>query len=223
VQAPSALTAAADAYVRGGAPNTNEGASPFIRLQASGDNRGLVRFSQADLQALVGSGTVVSAKLRLTIADNGDNWGATGRTVDLHRLTAAWAEGNGFNDGAASPTRGTGSGTTWNCAVDGAINDQQATCSGATAWEMGKPNQPQLHPWAATPTATAVIANGQRGAVEWDVTADVRAFLTGGAGGAPVANHGWVLKKTEEGAPGQVSFASRESANDPVLVISFTR
>src|SRR5262245_31451953 len=53
---PTPIVASADTYVRSGAPNTNEGASTFMRLQASGDNRGLVRFDQSDIQSAVGSG-----------------------------------------------------------------------------------------------------------------------------------------------------------------------
>jgi len=188
-----------------------------MRLQASGDNRALVRFDQAAIQAFIGSGTLVSAKLRLTITDPGNNWGTSGRTVDVHRLIVDWAEGNGFTDGSPS-TRGTGSGATWNCAVDTNITNQQANCSGATAWEMGQPNQPQLHPWIQTATSTATITSNQTGVVEWDVTADVAAFHSGAA-----SNYGWIVKKTDESQAGQVEFGSKENAtssNRPVLVIT---
>lgn len=40
----TSLPAAADTYVRSGAADTNEGGAPFLRVRASGDNRGLVRF-----------------------------------------------------------------------------------------------------------------------------------------------------------------------------------
>src|SRR5262245_20186891 len=44
MQTSESIPALTDTYVRSGAPNTNEGASTFMRLQASGDNRALVRF-----------------------------------------------------------------------------------------------------------------------------------------------------------------------------------
>src|SRR6266496_3547521 len=208
-QAPAMSTAAsfdatADTYVRSGADNTNEGAATFMRLQASGDNRALVRFDQAAMQAFIDGGAVVSAKLRLTITNPGRNWGPSGRTVDAHRLIVDWAEGNGFTDGNPS-TRGTGSGATWNCAVDSDISNQQKDCSGATEWEMGQPNQPQLHPWVQTPTSTVTITSNQSGVVEWDVTADVAAFHSGSA-----SNFGWIIKKTDEGQAGQVEFGRSE-------------
>ena len=59
--------------------------------------------------------------------------------------------------------------------------------------------------------------NGLRGWVDYDVTADVAAFLTG------TPNYGWLLKKTAEGASGRVDYASREGAeaDRPKLVVVF--
>jgi hypothetical protein len=138
--------ASADTYLRSGAPDTNEGGSTFLCLRASGDNRALVRFDQAALVQAVGSGMLVSASLELDITDNGDNWGSSGRTISAFRLTSDWVEGNGFVDQGSPPDRDTGSGATWVCAVDSDISDQGKDCSGPTEWEMGKPNQPELHP-----------------------------------------------------------------------------
>ena len=84
----------------------------------------------------------------------------------------------------------------------------------AGAWEMGKPNQTTLHPWAATPTSSALITNGLIGRVEWDVTADIQDVLTSAAD-----NYGWIVKKANEGQPGRVDFASRESGHGPRLFI----
>ncbi|MGH9258724.1 MAG: DNRLRE domain-containing protein, partial [Acidimicrobiales bacterium] len=138
----------------------------------------------------------MAARLELTIAANADNWGSTGRTVDLHRLTQAWTE----------------TGATWNCADDTNPGNPVADCSGATAWAMDGPDP---RPYVATPTATRLITNGLRGVVTFDVTVDVRGLSTGG--GAP---HGWILKKTDEGASGQVEFGSRESGSPPRLVVT---
>jgi hypothetical protein len=140
------LAASADTYVRSGAPDTNEGSSSFLRVRASGGNRAVVRFDQAELLAAVGSGTLLSASLELDIVANSQNWGPSGRTVSAFRITSSWAEGNGFVDQGAPPDRGTGIGATWACALDLDISNQVKDCSGSSEWEMGKPSQPQLRP-----------------------------------------------------------------------------
>jgi len=212
----AAVTASADTFVRQGANDTNEGASTFLRLQSSGNNRALVRFDQAAIEDLVGGGTVLTATLEMTITFNANNWGSSGRTVDAHRLTSDWAEGNGFVDGNSPPNRGSGSGATWNCASDGDISDQGKDCSGSTEWEMAKPSQPELHPWVQVPTDTVTLYNDQSGVVAWDVTADVLDFLSGSE-----SNYGWIVRKTQEGQAGHVEFGSKESAAGPRLIISW--
>ena len=209
------LTAAGDTYLRSGAPDTNEGDSSFLRLRASGDNRALVRFDQSALQAAVGSQTLVSATLELDISENGNNWGSSGRTVSVYRLTADWAEGEGFVDQGSPPDRGTGSGATWACAIDSDISDQGKDCSGTTEWEMGQPSQAELHPWVEQATSSVLITNGLSGTVSFDVTADVQAFLAGS-----VPNDGWIVKKELEGPSGLVQFASRETGSGPRLVVT---
>lgn len=205
------LLSLADTYVRSGQPNHNQGGDQFMQVRSSGDNRGLARFDQAAIALAVGSGSVLSAKLRLTITDNGNNWGSSGRTVDIHRLLTEWAEGNGTEN-----DRGTGSGATWGCATDSNIQNQAKDCSANTEWEMGQPNNPSVHPWAETATATQTITNGQSGVVEYDVTADILAFLNG-----DFENYGWIVKKTDEGQNGQVNFGTRESSFAPELVIVY--
>ena len=95
------LNAAADSYLRGASPDTNEGASSFLRIESTGPDRALVRFDQATIASTVGAGTLQSASLELFIEVNDNNWG-TGSEVDVHRVTTDWTE----------------SGVTWNCAVD---------------------------------------------------------------------------------------------------------
>jgi hypothetical protein len=197
--------------VRSGQNDSNSGGWQFLRLQSSGSNRSLVRFNQASMQDYIGSGTVLSATLRLTIVENGNNWGASGRTIDAHRLLTDWAEGNGTEG-----ERGSGMGATWDCASDSQISNLAKDCSGSNEWEMGQPNNPSVHPWLETPSATRVITNGQSGTVDFDVTADVQAFMNGTS-----SNFGWLLKKTNEGQNGMVSFGSRENI-PPHLVITFT-
>lgn len=215
---PSAdVPASADTYLRRGNPNTNEGASTFLRVRATGDNRALIRFDEAAIQDAIGAETLLTATLRLTIVETPSSWGPNGRTVDLHRMLQDWAEGNGFTSGAlpGQRTRGEGAGATWNCAIDADIANFQPNCDGETAWEMNE-NQPN-NPWDPTPSATTTIVNNQSGVVEFDVTADVMAFLSG-----EPANFGWLIRKTEENQSGNVTFGSREGGNTaPVLVLTF--
>jgi hypothetical protein len=187
------LLGSADTYLRSGNPNQNQGSETILRVRPDGDRRALIQFDQAALAAAVGSGTVTSARLELTIAENFDNWGATGRTVDLHRLTQTWTE----------------LGATWNCGDDLAPGNPVPDCP-TTAWTMSGLG---VRPWLTPPTATMTITTGLRGVVSFDVTADVQAFL----GGQP--NYGWLLKRTEEGPSGAIDFAARESGTPPRLVL----
>lgn len=205
------FNASADTYVKSGNDNRNQGAGAFMRLQSSGDNRSLVKFDQSTMQAQIGNKQVLSAKLRVTITDNGNNWGTTGRPIDIHRLIVDWAEGNGTEN-----DRGTGSGATWNCATDSFIQNQAKDCSGTTEWQMGQPNNPSVHPWVETATATQTITNNQTGVVEFDVTGDVSNFLN-----STNQNYGWIIKKTQEGQNGQVSFGTKESSSGPQLVVTY--
>ena len=192
----SALGAAADTYLRQGTPNQNQGTESVLKLQASGKNRGLLWCDPATIRGAVGADSLASARLELTIALNADNWGSSGRTIDLHRLTQAWRE----------------LGATWNCADDTDPTNSVADCSGETAWAM---DGPEPRPWVATPTATQVITNGLTGVVALNVTADVADLLLGSG-----VLHGWILKKTDEGASGRVDFGSRESDSPPRLVLT---
>lgn len=212
LQTPQPVTetfnSAGDTYIRNGEQNRNLGAGLFMKLQSSGSNRSIVKFDQATLQSTIGSHQVLSAKLRLNITDNGNNWGATGRTIDVHRLLSDWVEGNGTEN-----NRGTGSGVTWNCAIDSNIVNQNDDCSGQTAWNM---NNTSLWPFASAVTATTTIINNQSGAVEFDVTSDVQSFMSGSN-----QNYGWIIKKTNEGQAGQVSFGTKESTSVPQLVVTY--
>jgi alpha-tubulin suppressor-like RCC1 family protein len=191
------LTPSADTYLREGAPNQNQGTETSLRLQNSGNNRALLMWDPTAISQAIGAGTLTAARIELTISDNGDNWGTSGQTIDLHRMTRAWTE----------------TGATWNCAEDANLINHRPDCEGATAWEMGNPES--AHPWVPTPTATQTIHNRQSGVVTLDVTADVAGIVTGGG-----AQHGWILKKTNEGANGRVEFGSRESASGSRLVLT---
>ena len=200
------FSAEKDSFLRQGTPNRNEGANEIMQLRANGNNRALVEFNQTDIENTIGTGTLENATLRLYIEDNFDGWGASGRTIDAHRITENWAEGNAANLGMSIP--GTGDGVTWKCAVDTDISDQNKDC--ATEWGGGN--------FDGTATDTITITNGQEGAyVEFDVTADVQDFLDG-----TEQNHGWIIKKTLEGQSGRLQFTSSEGiTNNPELVIFF--
>ena len=185
------LIADADSFLRSGANNTNEGASERLRIQSSGHNRALVQF---DLSSISTAG-LQSATLVLNLAENSNNWGSSGRLVDVHPLLEDWTEGNGHNAVMVSgvPTfRGSGQGVTWHCASDADISNQQSNC--ASLWNGGA--------FASATAAGVLHTNGLLGEVSWDVTTDVMAG----------ANFGWLIKKREEGQPGQVRYFSREGA-----------
>lgn len=187
------LLATHDSYLRAGSDDTNEGANPRMRIANDGNNRAIVRF---DLDGVC-LANLSRATLVLTIAENSNNWGTTGRTVDAHRILETWTEGNGVNSDLVSgpgPTtyRGDGAGATWHCADDTDIYDQSPDCT--TQWNGGN---------FSAATATSVLhTNGLLGEVSWDVTQDV---LNG-------AQYGWLVRKTNEGQNGRVHYYSREGA-----------
>lgn len=199
----------ADAFLRGGAANTNEGASPLLRLQGAGDNRALVFFDHQKIKDSFGPGAqiiIVSAKLYLTVADDARNWGKNGdRTIDLHRLLTPWAEGNGINNEVPNRfrSRGTGPGVTWNMALD--LNINNGRMDPGVPWEMDKKGP---NPWDAALSGQSMILNGTEAGTEfeWDVSADVRNWLSGQE---PV-NAGWIIKKTNARQAGKILFCSRE-------------
>ena len=88
----TALSATDDTYLKQGSANKNQGDETFLRLRSSGKNRSLVRFDQAEIATTVGTGTLVSATLELTIELNSNNWSSAGRTADAHRLEEDWTE-----------------------------------------------------------------------------------------------------------------------------------
>ncbi|MFI5405399.1 MAG: DNRLRE domain-containing protein [Nitrososphaerales archaeon] len=199
------LTAESDSFLKSGNKNTNEGANEVLSIQSTGSHRSLVTFNQTAIEKAVADLSVLNATLRLYIEDNANNWSSNGRTIDVHRLSADWTQGNGWNTG--NNIRGTGSGITWNCAIDTNINNQQPNCS--PQWNGGT--------FVPTTTDSILITNGLEGQfIEFDVTADVQAFLD------VTANYGWIIKKTQEGQNGSIDLTSHEgSANNPELVIFF--
>lgn len=203
---PVTLYPTQDAYIMQGSKNENEGGSEILRLQSSGKNRAIIQFDQNEIEEAIGDSQNFSVKLVYTITDNGNNWGNEGRTIDLHRLTGEWLEGNGNGS-----YRGEGSGATWNCGIDDNINNQANDCS--SSWEMTNESE---WPFINNPSSATLIENNQEGEVQLDVTSDIQGFINNS-----YTNYGWLLKKTNEGQNGKVEFGSRETSNSPRLVISF--
>jgi PKD repeat protein len=173
------VPAAADATIEKGSPNKSFGTQATLVLKENG-SRVLVRFDVAAITAAVGGGSLATATLQVYIGSNAANWGATGRTVDVYRLDAGWTE----------------AGATWNCGIDSDPGNGQADC--AAQWNGGTAEDEA--------TDTILVTNASQGWVQFDVTADVAAFLAG------AADDGWVIEKTDEGQAGRVDLVSREGA-----------
>lgn len=206
----STLAPAFDSYISSANKNENNGASTFLAVQKN--KRALVQFDYSAMQRAVGdSQDNYTATLVLPIAST-SNIPTGGRQFDVDRLLDTWTEGNGFIQGNSTPTRGTGSGVTWNCATDSNILNTGTNCSGLTAWDM---TDSSSWPFVSTPTATTTITNGQTGTVSLDVTSDVKSFLHG-----TNTNDGWIVKLDNESLSGKVDFGSRESGTPPQLIIT---
>jgi hypothetical protein len=195
VATSTTLTASRDGYVTSKHPNRNGGWKDS--MDVAQPLRSLVGFDQAAIVSAVGGGTLTNATLRLTIGRTADTWGPTGRTIDVHRLTVHWTE----------------AGETYNCAIDASPSNTTKECSGADEWDMASAAAP---PWASPSTAQAMVTTGMTGTVEFDVKADVVAFL----GGTP--NEGWLLKKTDEDKQGRIVFMTKEGGAAPELVLTVT-
>ncbi len=207
-----------DSFLREQSINTNEGANTQLDVRNFNEQikRTILAFDQDSIKNAAANKILQSAKLRLYIVDNNDQWG-NGRDVNVHKLLQDWKEGNGFNaqpwemsdsDFALVEFRGDGQGVTWNCAVDNDIENGIQDCE--NSWNGGN-FEPQK-------TDSIIMTNGLAGWVEFDVTSDVQGFLDG-----KDKNFGWIVKKADETQPGLVHFASREAeTNNPQLVLTFS-
>jgi parallel beta-helix repeat protein len=183
----------ADAILSPSSRNLNEGAHPLLVVDT---HRSVVAFSLAG----VSPHGVSRVTLRLTLAEAATGWGTAGRFVSVHRLAVPFTEGNGKTLGLPSGvrTRGTGPGVTWSCPTDSNIGNNAANCS--AQWDGGSA--------AAGPASASVLhTNGQTGAVEWDVTADVLQAL---AEGAPSVQ--WLIRRAVESQTGHAAYHSVDGA-----------
>jgi hypothetical protein len=196
------LSAQKDSFMRSGSANRNEGINEILRVNSN--SRIVIAFSQTEIENTIGSLNLQNATMRLYV-ESSNNWGSSGRTIDIHKITESWIEGNGWNDG--NNIRGTGSGVTWNCAIDTDISNTQANCN--PRWNGGN---------FGVSTDSILMTNVMENQfIEFDVTEDIQAFLDG-----IEQNNGWIIKKTSESQGGEFEAASGEGAtHNPELVLVF--
>ncbi|RMH19397.1 MAG: PKD domain-containing protein [Gemmatimonadetes bacterium] len=197
VNVPDEIEARQDAFLRSRSKNRNEGANPALVLQD--DNRVVVDF---DLSGVSLAG-VTRAYLVLTV-DRGyrPRGNKAGTTIEAHRLSSPWMEGNGRSFGLprSQRTSGSGPGVTWECPVDDNIRNGRRDC--AFRWNGGD-FDPRV-------SGSYVQQDDEYGRRLLDVTADV---LRGG--------RSWAVLKA--GGKGKIRYVAREGASGaarpPVLVL----
>lgn len=198
------LAPSADTSVRLLMPFANDGTAPILSTSSAsiaGLERTLVRFDQAAIAGAVGANRLVSATLEMTVVGMSASW--LGGRVGAHQMTRSWTE----------------AGATWACANDtvgGLLGNLINNCTTANRWGMDWTSW-YPRPYEDTPTGYANVVAASADTVTFDVTADVRAFMTG------EANHGWALIGTQDLLSGSwLQFASRESASGgPRLILTF--
>ena len=82
----------ADTYVDGNDPGENYGDAHILRIRSRGKDRSLIKFDDAAIRAAVGSSTIISATLTLSVAKNWENETGTD-TMELYRMISPWTEG----------------------------------------------------------------------------------------------------------------------------------
>jgi hypothetical protein len=195
-----ALPAIKDSFLRKHHPDLNEGAHPGLRVQKNGRNRAVVGFDGDEIAGFLNPKgeanprRLVRATLALTIKITPQHWSEENPTVHAHRLEVDFAEGIGRDADLIGSvrTRGSGPGVTWNCAEDGEIANHRTECP-SRGWDGGIFREPTALP--------VEHFEGQRGEVEWDVTADVQDGV-----------NAWLLRKTAEWASGEVWYYSKDGA-----------
>jgi hypothetical protein len=193
--AATTLLPARDTSVRDGIfANVSFGVTPTLFV-----NQALIAFDQQSLAALTAAGQqVVSAELEVTVTGNPLPRGRRA-TVGAFRLTHDWSE-----------TR-----ATWNCAADTNLADGHENCAAANVWNMGEPSARRPNPWSSPATGSASISAGQAGRLTFDVTADVRGFVSAGR-----PNFGWILQSDEIDDLHALILGSRMSKLPPRLLVT---
>ena len=145
------IDASADTFVRFGRPYQSDSHQTFLSIKQSGKHRSLIQFDPAAIEAAVGTDTIVSATLQLSVAVPAANWPADGGTLDVHAMTQAWTNN-----------------ATWTCPDDTDTSNTAIDCD--PRWQHGQQGTP---PYDIVATASHDIENGDDGVFEFDVTADM--------------------------------------------------
>ena len=195
------LYASKDSFLRESIKESNEGSNDILRVMGTGptNNRALIAFDQSQILTAVNTKSLESATLRVFVVSNDGKW-SDSQTLNIHRLTADWKEGNGINAPFGNFI-GTQNGVNWNCASDG---------TDCTNWDGGN--------YDKIPTDSILIINEASGEwIEFDVTSDIKAFINDSE------NNGWIVMKSDEESPGRINFAAREAqSNTPQLELQFS-
>jgi hypothetical protein len=196
------IFAVADTSVRQAAQFANDGQGYNLSTSsvAGSVQRSLIRFDQAAIATAVGSQSLYRARVELTITGMSAGWG--GGPLEIHAMTRSWPEGNGTYGGFGTH------GPSFRCADDtdtSTFGNLFNNCTPANKWGM-LPGDPDPLPFATASTDTARLTSNGMTLLGFDVTTDIRRFLTGDP------NYGFLVKDTAGPLHGQwVHFASRET------------
>ena len=195
------LYASKDSFLRESIKESNEGSNDILRVMGAGptNNRVLIAFDQSQILTALNTKSLESATLRVFVVSNDGKW-SDSKTLNIHRLTADWKEGNGINAPFGNFI-GTQNGVNWNCASDG---------TDCINWDGGN--------YDKIPTDSILITNEASGKwIEFDVTSDIKAYIDDSE------NNGWIIIKSDEESPGRINFAAREAqSNIPQLELQFS-
>ena len=92
------LYASKDSFLRESIKESNEGSNDILRVMGAGptNNRVLIAFDQSQILTALNTKSLESATLRVFVVSNDGKW-SDSKTLNIHRLTADWKEGNGIN------------------------------------------------------------------------------------------------------------------------------
>jgi len=186
---------AGDTYVSRTSPAQNFGADTLLILD--GDHRPLLRWDSAAVAEAIGNGSLVEARLELTVLSNSGGWPGNARWVALHAMSEEWVEEE----------------ASWDCS-----SADPAPCD---PWSMDEPEElegpqgPYDSPWNPQATDSLQIMNNTQGTIAFDVTNDVLAAQAGG-----VYGDGWLLKRVDETRGGALEIGAWEGGSGPRLVLS---
>ena len=189
------LTFASSPRIRTTAPKTRSRCAP--PLVARTRYSAYVLFDQTTVASHVAGGQLDSARLELMLRD-GSALPVAGTLLNAYRIPSSWAPG------ACTET-----GVTANCPNDTNTANAVLNCPRG-AWDTTGFS-------TLTPTDQTLIKKDTRNWIGFDVTADVTAFLAG------TANQRWYLVKEHNDNNERMVFWSRESSNQPRLVLYVTR